>query len=239
MTRVHRVGAGPAQRFLLCAGSTALAVAVFSGALWWAWSQAACLIALHSPMSLSLADAERAMWRMVGEGWFSKPGRAFATARERAQAPATWAYLLSASLVLTGLGTLAYRVRRTVMRWGAGSPLARERGTLACHARVARLGRAAHLGDARRPAAAVGQRTGRPGGPTSGRSGERRRRMLAAEREVQPMVIAPPRAGKSSGFVVPWMLDHDGPALVLSTKRDIYEATVAHCRAAIGRGVGV
>ena len=35
--------------------------------------------------------------------------------------------------------------------------------------------------------------------------------MLAAELEVQPMVIAPPRAGKSSGFVVPWLLDHDGP----------------------------
>jgi type IV secretory pathway TraG/TraD family ATPase VirD4 len=58
--------------------------------------------------------------------------------------------------------------------------------------------------------------------------------MLAAEREVQPMVIAPPRAGKSSGFVVPWLLDHQGPALVLSTKRDIHGATVAY-RQAIGR----
>jgi type IV secretory pathway TraG/TraD family ATPase VirD4 len=58
--------------------------------------------------------------------------------------------------------------------------------------------------------------------------------MLAAEREVQSMVIAPPRAGKSSGFVVPWLLDHRGPALVLSTKRDIYDATVAF-RSAIGR----
>jgi type IV secretory pathway TraG/TraD family ATPase VirD4 len=58
--------------------------------------------------------------------------------------------------------------------------------------------------------------------------------MLAAEPEVQPIVIAPPRAGKSSGFVVPWLLDHRGPALVLSTKRDVYEASVAY-RAAIGR----
>jgi len=54
--------------------------------------------------------------------------------------------------------------------------------------------------------------------------------MLAAEPEVQPMVIAPPRAGKSSGFVVPWLLDHDGPALVLSTKRDIFDATEPHRR---------
>jgi len=58
--------------------------------------------------------------------------------------------------------------------------------------------------------------------------------MLAAEAEVQPMVIAPPRAGKSSGFVVPWLLDHRGPALVLSTKRDVYEATAAY-REAIGQ----
>ena len=62
--------------------------------------------------------------------------------------------------------------------------------------------------------------------------------MLAAEAEVQPMVIAPPRAGKSSGFVVPWLLDHDGPALVLSTKRDVYEATRA-AAAAHRAGVGV
>ena len=58
--------------------------------------------------------------------------------------------------------------------------------------------------------------------------------MLAAEAEVQPMVIAPPRAGKSSGFVVPWLLDHRGPALVLSTKRDVYEASVRF-RRGLGR----
>jgi type IV secretory pathway TraG/TraD family ATPase VirD4 len=48
------------------------------------------------------------------------------------------------------------------------------------------------------------------------------------------MVIAPPRSGKSSGFVVPWLLDHDGPAFVLSTKRDIYDATAPY-RRGLGR----
>ena len=52
------------------------------------------------------------------------------------------------------------------------------------------------------------------------------------------MVVAPPRAGKTIGFVIPWLLEHDGPALVLSTKRDVYEATVAHRRSARA-GVGV
>ncbi len=76
-------------------------------------------------------------------------------------------------------------------------------------------------------------------GPASGRPylgviGKLPARMLAAEAEVQPMVVAPPRAGKSSGFVVPWLLDHDGPALVLSTKRDVYEATAPY-RRGLGR----
>jgi type IV secretory pathway TraG/TraD family ATPase VirD4 len=58
--------------------------------------------------------------------------------------------------------------------------------------------------------------------------------MLAAEVEVQPMIVAPPRVGKSTGFVVPWLLDHDGPALVLSTKLDVYEATAPY-RRGVGR----
>jgi type IV secretory pathway TraG/TraD family ATPase VirD4 len=58
--------------------------------------------------------------------------------------------------------------------------------------------------------------------------------MLAAEPEVQPMIVAPPRVGKSTGYVVPWLLDHDGPALVLSTKLDVYQATAAY-RRGVGR----
>jgi type IV secretory pathway TraG/TraD family ATPase VirD4 len=58
--------------------------------------------------------------------------------------------------------------------------------------------------------------------------------MLAAEREVQLAVVAPPRAGKSTGYVIPWLLDHPGPALVLSVKRDVYEATVER-RSRLGR----
>jgi type IV secretory pathway TraG/TraD family ATPase VirD4 len=58
--------------------------------------------------------------------------------------------------------------------------------------------------------------------------------MLGAEREVQTLLIAPPRSGKSSGYVIPWLLDHRGPALVSSTKRDVYDATVAY-RRSLGR----
>ena len=48
------------------------------------------------------------------------------------------------------------------------------------------------------------------------------------------MLIAPQRSGKTTGFIIPWLLDHDGPALVLSTKRhDVYEVT-----APLRRGLG-
>jgi type IV secretory pathway TraG/TraD family ATPase VirD4 len=35
--------------------------------------------------------------------------------------------------------------------------------------------------------------------------------MLAAEPEIQVLVIAPPRSGKTTGYVIPWLLDHRGP----------------------------
>jgi len=51
------------------------------------------------------------------------------------------------------------------------------------------------------------------------------------------MVVAPPRAGKTSGLVVPWVLDHDGPAVVLSSKRDVLDWTMAEALKARGAWV--
>jgi type IV secretory pathway TraG/TraD family ATPase VirD4 len=59
-------------------------------------------------------------------------------------------------------------------------------------------------------------------------------RLLAGDPEAQTMVCAPPRAGKTTGYIIPWLLEHDGPAVVTSTKRDVWQAT-AHERAKGGR----
>jgi type IV secretion system protein VirD4 len=231
--RVHAVGRRPAVRRLLWVSATLLAAGVMSGALWWVWTQTACLISLHAPMRLSMSQAARAMWHVVGNGGWWRPGDAFATQRQRAGAPHASAYLLTGTGALLALGVLCYRLRSVLREWQAGSPLARDRGSLARQAR--------HRGWVSQRTWALPSDLQRlwvtepvTGRPYLGRVGRMRSRMLAAEREVQPMVIAPPRAGKSSGFVVPWLLDHHGPALVLSTKRDIYEATGAY-RQAIGR----
>jgi type IV secretory pathway TraG/TraD family ATPase VirD4 len=229
------VGLRPRTRLLFCGGALVILTGLFTGAVPWGWTQAARLTAGHAPMHLALSDAARAMWRVLLDGGWSAPSQAFPRASERAATPGAWAYLAIATVTLIALGRFGWLLRRWTGSWRAGSPLGKEKGTMA-HLAVdrgwVRQRTWALPGDLRR-IWVPGPASGRPYlGAIGGRA--RSRRMLAAETEVQPMLIAPPRAGKSSGFVVPWLLDHDGPALVLSTKRDIYEATAPY-RRSLGR----
>ena len=231
--RVHSVGRRPAIRMLICLLGLVVPVGLVSGVLPWCWTQAACLVSLHAPIRLPAGDAAAAMWRLVVRGGWSTPYRAFPTAAERAAAPAAPAYVLAGSFVLVCLGWIAWRVHRRLRSWRAGSPLGKEQRTLAR--------RALDRGWVRSRTWAVPSDLQRlwVSGPAAGRPylgliGRVPARMLAAEPEIQPMVVAPPRSGKSSGFVVPWLLEHRGPALVLSTKRDIYDAT-APLRRGLGR----
>lgn len=52
-------------------------------------------------------------------------------------------------------------------------------------------------------------------------------RLLAAHREAHVAVVAPTRSGKTTRCVIPWLLEHPGPAIVTSTKTDILAATAA------------
>ncbi|GEM_PF-1385383 len=231
--RVHAVGRRPLTRLVLCVALVVLLALLFSGSLAWCWTEAASLLELNGPMRLTAADAAHAMWHVLIRGGWSSPASAFPTRAERAVAPGAWAYGLTggcfvALLIRGGLG-----LHRRMRTWRAGSPLGKEQRTVARHA--------VDRGWVRQRTWALPadlRRLWVPG-PVSGRPylgviGKLPARTLAAELEVQPMVVAPPRAGKSSGFVVPWLLDHDGPALVLSTKRDIYEATAPY-RRSLGR----
>ncbi len=231
--RIHAVGRRPAMRLLICTVAVLALAGFVSGVAPWCWTQAARLISLHAPMRLPAGDAARAMWRLVMRGGWSTPYRAFPTAAERAAAPAAPAYVLVATGLLALLGWGVWSVYRRMRSWRAGSPLGKEQRT------VAR--RAVDRGWVRQRTWAVPADVRRlwVQGPVSGRPylgviGRVPARTLAAELEVQPMVVAPPRAGKSSGYVVPWLLDHHGPALVLSTKRDIYDATAPY-RRGLGR----
>jgi type IV secretion system protein VirD4 len=231
--RVHAIGLPPAARLL---GLVLLALTVFgveTGALMWGWTQAARVISLQPPMALPVHDAARATWQLLGRGGWGTPRVAFPTGAERADAPPARAYATVAGLSLALVGGGVVMAARRIGAWRAGSPLGKDRGTVAAGAvnrGWIRQRTWATASDLRRlwvPSPVSGR-------PYLGRTGRQGRQLLAAELEVQPMVVAPPRAGKSSGFVVPWLLDHDGPALVLSTKRDVYEASAA-ARERIGR----
>jgi hypothetical protein len=180
-------------------------------------------------MRLSSADAAHAMWHLLLRGGWTAPSGAFPTAGERAAAPAAWAYAAVALCTLALFGRGGLRLHRHLRSWRAGSPLGKDQHTIARHA--------VDRGWARQRPCSLPSDLRRlwVSSPVSGRPylgviGRMPARMLAAEPEVQPMVVAPPRAGKSSGFVIPWLLDHDGPALVLSTKRDVYDATATYRR---------
>jgi len=220
-------------RLLILAIAVVVLAALATGAAAWWWTQAARLISLEPPMRLPDRDAARAIWQLITRGGWSNPQTAFPTRGERANAPEAWAYATVAVLCLAFLARAGLMLHRLVRGWRSGSPLGKGQRTLAR--------RAVDGGWIRQRTWALPtdlRRLWVPG-PVSGRPylgviGRIPKRTLAAELEVQPMIIAPPRSGKSTGFVIPWLLDHDGPALVLSTKRDIYEATAAH-RGCIGR----
>lgn len=231
--RVHAAGRRPGVQLAIAAALVGLLAFVLSGAAAWCWTEAACVLDLHAPMRLSREDAASAMWRLVARGGWSAPAKAFPTRAEREAAPGAWAYALVAAAVLVLGSRVAWRLHRGLRRWRGGSPLGKPQRTLARHAVEhgwLRTRTWALPSDLRRlwiaqPAS---------GRPYLGAIGRAPARMLAAELEVQPMVVAPPRVGKSSGFVVPWLLDHDGPALVLSTKLDVFEATAPY-RRGLGR----
>ena len=72
-------------------------------------------------------------------------------------------------------------------------------------------------------------------GPTRGRVtlGRHARRLVAAEERHSVLVIGPTQSGKTSGLVIPAILEHDGPLLATSSKPDMLEVT-HHRRADLG-----
>ncbi|HEY7926662.1 MAG TPA: type IV secretory system conjugative DNA transfer family protein [Candidatus Dormibacteraeota bacterium] len=67
----------------------------------------------------------------------------------------------------------------------------------------------------------------RPGSMVLGRRGTH---LIATERETSVLVIGPTRSGKTSGLVVPNLLEWDGPAIVTSTKSELVDLCAGHRR---------
>ncbi|MGI8999720.1 MAG: type IV secretory system conjugative DNA transfer family protein [Candidatus Limnocylindria bacterium] len=181
---------------------------------------------LHSGRTegLSPTNVARAWWTIAAENRWGDPASAF-PAKPRRLMPGSRGWWASfgysaavAGLVLTGVGRRVDRVlaaptlgrRPIALRGARPRSWARPRDVSALVVRR-RVPERFMLGTIGRPA-----------------------RLLAADEELNLLLVAPTRAGKTSRFVVPWTLESPGPCISLSVKTDVYRLTARH-RAQLGR----
>src|ERR1700733_5109705 len=128
-----------------------------------------------------------------------------------------WRFWCSLGLTLAVGGAVVVATREGIHRMTRG-PL--RRFTPAGH----RVVRGAHW------ARSVDLRSlrGRPGRAGVFLLGQHGRRCLVTQHETSVLVIGPTRSGKTSGLVIPNLLDWDGPAIATSTKSELVDVTAGH-----------
>lgn len=177
-------------------------------------------VLLHAGRVEPIAPADVAVsWvRMAGESRWSDPARAFPR-RVRGSMPASTGWWASLAYCVALASLLAVGAARRIDRVVAAPALGRRRTS----PRGARPRAWARPRDLR--ALAVPKRV--PARLTLGTIG-RPPRLLAAAEEVNLLLVAPTRAGKTSRFVVPWTLEAPGPCISLSVKTDVHRITARH-----------
>jgi type IV secretion system protein VirD4 len=176
----------------------------------WAAPALVVLITQHHLPHLGAISASTSALRLVGEGRWSDPAAAYprAVQHDLPGAAAYWAITLGfLTLTIGGLLLIARRVEPEIARSRLGRRAYEWRG--------ARPRTWARPRDLRRPRNA----------PTGFSLGRLDGRDIFADEEAHVAVIAPTRAGKTTRCVIPWLLEHGGPAIVTSTKRDVVDAT--------------
>jgi type IV secretion system protein VirD4 len=201
--------------FVAAATVTAVLVAAPSAAVW-----------LHTGRlePVSPLDAAVGWWRIASQERLGDPASAFsADLRHSMPGPAGWWTSVAYCTVVAGLVVLG--VARRVDHLLATPTLARRRSAVR-GARPRSWAMPRDLGDLtvrrRVPERLMLGSIGRPP------------RLLAAEEELNLLLVAPTRAGKTSRFVVPWTLEAPGPCISLSVKTDVYRLTARH-RSRLGR----
>ena len=187
--------------------------AVMVAALAWLLPCAIVLVHAREVPRLGVFDAVASLGRLVGKGRTGDPASAYPAPVAAEMPGAGWWWLTAAILAGSALGLVCVAVRRIE------PSIARERlGRRAYDWRGARPRAWARPRDLRRRR---GEKTGFSIGRLDGRP-------VATDEEAHIVVIAPTRAGKTTRCVIPWLLEHEGPALVTSTKRDVLDATREH-----------
>jgi type IV secretion system protein VirD4 len=129
---------------------------------------------------------------------------------------------LFATFIAVAAAALAAVVAGALLTWAGGIPgIGATR--LLLPGRLQRTSRWATWRDLR----PLQVRRARPGSLVLGRRGTH---LIATEAETSVLVIGPTRSGKTSGLVVPNLLEWTGPAIVTSTKSELVDLTAAHRR---------
>ncbi len=129
---------------------------------------------------------------------------------------------LFTGFIVVALLTMVLLVAGSLIAWAGGIPgIAATR--MLVPRRLERTSRWATWRDLR----ALQVRQPRAGSLILGRRGAQ---LIATQPETSVLVIGPTRSGKTSGLVVPNLLEWQGPAVVTSTKSELVDLTAAHRR---------
>ncbi|HYZ81503.1 MAG TPA: type IV secretory system conjugative DNA transfer family protein [Solirubrobacteraceae bacterium] len=189
-----------------------LAGAVVLVLLCWAAPTLVVLVTQRHLPHLGAISATTSALRLVGEGHWTDPAAAYPRVVQHDLPGATAYWALTLGFLTVAVGGLLL-IARCVEPEIARSRLGRR----AYEWRGARPRTWARPRDLRRPRNA-------PKGFSLGRLDGRD---IYADEEAHVAVIAPTRAGKTTRCVIPWLLEHRGPAIVTSTKRDVVDAARA------------
>src|ERR1035441_7532356 len=203
--REHRGGGDVAALVVALVVATPVAIALLTTA-------AASLLATGHPIALGVGDALGVLVRLPGT--LAHPALAWPR-RIRRELPGSFA--LQVELVVTALLVL-----------GAVALLL---GVVARHLQRRDRGRAARWA-ARDELADLHVRRPQPGRITLG---EHQGKLVAAEPRVSVLGVGPAQSGKSTGLVVPAILEWQGPVLSTSIKADVVHDTQA-ARGRVGEG---
>jgi type IV secretory pathway TraG/TraD family ATPase VirD4 len=184
----------------------------------------------------------------LAAGIVAHPGRPLAGFGYHGGPASAWLYWSTVAVMAAVAGSLGGWLWGRVPRWGnkthdgfaSASTLRRRLSIQAARAKAAQT-RPDLAGQGRRGFRGRRGLRGRPDsdfGYQLGRAVTAGRAPMAASWESSMLVIGPSGCGKTNRLLVPMLLDHPGPAIVTSTKVDIFEATAPR-RGGDGRPVWV
>lgn len=187
-----------------------LAAAVIGTCLAWCGAVAVCLAYSGRTPRLGLVTALLASLRVLSGNHLHDPAAAYPV-KVAALMPGAVGWWVSAGGFAVAAGSVVAAVLLRVE-----PQVARER-----------LGRRPYDWRGARPRAwGRGRDLARPSRESRGFAlGRLDGKAIFADEESHVAVIAPTRAGKTTRCVAPWLVEHDGPAVVTSTKRDVLELT--------------